>query len=180
MLRDAGLADVAAKQLPSWHQVRAVFELMTANGLARTDYSPKLCDSLLPILAYKIAEQESMSHTKDARAFATYRNLLDLIDRDYVKFKSIEQIAGHSGISVSYICRLFRQFNHVSPYKYLLSHRMRYAAQLLSNPQFLIKQAAARLEFADQFQFSRAFKRCYGVSPIQFQQQRHLSSGSVN
>jgi AraC-like DNA-binding protein len=42
---------------------------------------------------------------------------------------------------------------------------MNHAAQLLDTG-LLVKETAARLGFADAFQFSRAFKRIHGVPPI--------------
>jgi AraC-like DNA-binding protein len=39
----------------------------------------------------------------------------------------------------------------------------------------LVKEAAAELDFADAFHFSRAFKRVYGLSPERFLQQRRDS-----
>ena len=51
-----------------------------------------------------------------------------------------------------------------------MRHKMKFAADLLSHPDVLVKQVAMRLEFADQYQFSRHFKRVFGLSPMQFQQ----------
>ena len=59
----------------------------------------------------------------------------------------------------------------MTPYQYLMRHKMKFAADLLSHPDVLVKQVAMKLEFADQYQFSRHFKH-FGLSPVQFQ--RHL------
>lgn len=69
------------------------------------------------------------------------------------------------GISSAYACRLFRRFDAASPYRYLLQQRMSLAADLLTHDRLLVKQVAAHLGFADQYQFSRAFKRVSGISP---------------
>ncbi|MFN6192040.1 MAG: helix-turn-helix domain-containing protein, partial [Planctomycetia bacterium] len=62
-------------------------------------------------------------------------------------------------------CRLFRRFDNSSPYQYLLRQRMSLAADLLTHDGLLVRQVAAYLGFADQYQFSRAFKRVSGISP---------------
>ncbi|HTQ39319.1 MAG TPA: AraC family transcriptional regulator [Pirellulales bacterium] len=176
IFRWADLVSRGVRQTSAIHQIRELFELMIANGLAQTRYSPTLCASLLPALAYKIAEQPALADRNDVRAFATYQEIQKLIDRDFLKFKSVEQVAAYNQLSVTYICRLFKRFNYVTPYNYLLRRRMQFAAGLLSDPQFLIKQAARQLGFADQFQFSRAFKRCIGISPVKFQRKLHRYS----
>jgi AraC-like DNA-binding protein len=49
---------------------------------------------------------------------------------------------------------------------------MNLAAELLTHERLQVQQAAARLGFADQYQFSRAFKRVAGVSPQAFQRRQ--------
>ncbi len=44
---------------------------------------------------------------------------------------------------------------------------MNYAAGLLMNEGLLVPEVAQRLGFPDAFQFSRAFKRVYGIPPSQ-------------
>ena len=45
-------------------------------------------------------------------------------------------------------------------------------AELLLDEGLLVKETAARLGFADAFQFSRAFKRVHGVPPTQLLEAR--------
>jgi AraC-like DNA-binding protein len=169
IFRCADLGSKDVKQVGVIHQICELFELIIENGFAQTRYSSTLCASLLQTLVYKVAEQTALTHRNDLRATATYREIKELIDRDFLNFKSVEQLAACKGLSVTYICRLFKRFNSVTPYNYLLRRRMRFAAELLSDPQCLIKQAAHLLGFADQFQFSRAFKRSIGISPVKYQ-----------
>ncbi len=172
ILKSAGLAPHGFKHVHARHEVRDIFEMMIANGLAHTRFSQALCGSLIPTLAYKIAEQAMPTDNVNTRALTTYLRVRQLLDQDFLKLKNVEQVAEQCGLSVPYICQLFKRFNHVTPYQYLLRRRMQFAADMLSNPGVLVKQAARRLDFADQFQFSRAFKRVFGISPAQFQ--RHL------
>jgi AraC-like DNA-binding protein len=171
ILKTAGLAPNGFKHVHARHEVRDIYEMMISNGLVHSRYSQAICSSLIPTLAHKIAEQEVPADNLSHRAFETYLRVRDLLDQEFVKFVNVEQAAAQCGLTVPYICQLFKRFNHVTPYKYLLSQRMRYAADLLSNPGVLVKQVARRLDFADQFQFSRAFKRVFGISPAQFQRQ---------
>ena len=46
--------------------------------------------------------------------------------------------------------------------------KMNLAAERLQNPELLVKQVAAELEFSDPFHFSRTFKKVFGLSPEEF------------
>ncbi len=169
ILKTAGFGQHGYRRIYTRHEVHELFELFIANGLAHTRYSQSLCGSLLPTLAYKIAEQALPSDNVSTRAYTTYLRVREFIDQNYLALKTVEQVADECTLTVPYICQLFKRFDHISPYQYLLRHRMRYAADLLSTQGVLVKQAAKRLDFADQFQFSRAFSRVFGISPAQFQ-----------
>jgi AraC-like DNA-binding protein len=120
------------------------------------------------VLALKIAEQTIAHSEGDTRSFTTYLRVREVFDKHFLDLKSIEQVAASCNLSVPYLGELFRKFNHLTPYHYLLQKRMEFAADLLSDPKVLVKQIARRLDFADQFQFSRAFKRVFGICPIEF------------
>ena len=58
--------------------------------------------------------------------------------------------------------------DHHSPYQLLLRLKMQHAAEQLQNPVLLVKQVAEAAGFADPFQFSRTFKREFGLSTDAF------------
>jgi AraC family transcriptional activator of pobA len=49
---------------------------------------------------------------------------------------------------------------------------MNHAAELLREPDALVKQVAEQVGFADPFHFSRAFKTALGMSPESFRRLR--------
>lgn len=153
-------------------EVREILDLMQYYGESHTRLSEQLCASLLPTLRHKIVEQTVGEATIDTPSLETYRRLHELIDRDFLALKGIAEAAACCGVSVAYACRLFQRFGHVTPYQYLMRRKMKHAADLLSHGKMLVKDVANCLEFDDQYQFSRAFKRVFGVSPAQFR--RHL------
>jgi AraC-like DNA-binding protein len=50
--------------------------------------------------------------------------------------------------------------------------KMNLAAKWLEQPGALVKQVAERAGFCDQFHFSRAFKKVFGVAPNTFRRLR--------
>jgi AraC-like DNA-binding protein len=170
LLDSVGLAPCGVRQMAIPPEVRELFDLLQRYGLSHTRFSQGLCASLIPTLLFKIAEQTAPHPATDARSLATYQELKRVLDEDFFKLKNIKQAAAMCRVSVPYACRLFHRFDHVTPYQYLMRHKMKYAADLLSHQGVLVKQVAKQLGFTDQYQFSRAFKRVFGLSPALFQQ----------
>ncbi len=83
----------------------------------------------------------------------------------FLHLTEIEEVAKACRLTSVHVSRLFKQYAGIGAYQALLRRKMSYAAELLSREGLLVKEAADRLGFRDQFQFSRAFKSVYGVSP---------------
>jgi len=176
LLASMGLTPSGVLRVAAPLEIREIFDLMQSYGLAQTRLSQQLCASLLPTLRHKIVEQTVAQTAIDTPSLETYRRLRELIDRDFLFLKSVAQAAAQCGVSDAYACRLFQRFDHVTPYHYLMRHKMKHAADLLGHGEMLVREVAESLDFEDQYQFSRAFKRVFGISPAKFQ--RHLVPAS--
>ena len=84
----------------------------------------------------------------------------------HMKLK-IPEIAAHVGIDPSYLCSLFRKYMGLSPGQYLLHLRIRTATRLLENPGLSIGDISRSVGYADQFTFSKIYKKMTGHSPLQ-------------
>jgi AraC-like DNA-binding protein len=73
-------------------------------------------------------------------------------------------------MDAAYLCRLFQRFDHTTPYQCLMRLKMNHATELLLDSGLLVKEVAERLNFSDPYNFSRAFKNTFGLSPAQFVQ----------
>jgi AraC-like DNA-binding protein len=149
-------------------EIQAVFDLIQRCGLSPSLHSQSLCGQLLGVLLTKITERALPTAPGDVAARHTFERFKKFLTDERQRLLSIEMAAAEFGISTAYACRLFRRFGEQSPYRYLLRQRMSLAADLLTHERLQVRQAAARLGFADPYQFSRAFKRVAGVSPRDF------------
>lgn len=169
-LRAAGLAPGSWLRVSHVDEVAEIFDLLLRCGLAQSAHSDGLCSQLLGVLLAKVRQRRLPETTDDQRALATYEQFRDLLSSRCREWQSAEAACAAFGISPAYACRLFARFGEHSPYQYLLRQRMSLAAEWLSSEQQLVKDVAARLGFPDQYQFSRCFKRVFGVSPAAFRQ----------
>jgi AraC-like DNA-binding protein len=78
---------------------------------------------------------------------------------------TVETLADAAGMSRSLFSERFVALLGVSPARYLLQWRMRLAAVWLKNEDLTISQIAAKLGYASDAAFGRAFKRFLGLSP---------------
>lgn len=170
LLRERGLAPGTFRQLGASLDVRELFDLLQKYGMEQGELSPQLCGDLLPVLLTRIAHVARIQGTAASPARETYEQIKMAMREKFLQLRTLEEVARHCRVSEEYICRLFQRFDQVRPYQFLMRQRMYHAARLLSEPRLLVKQVARELGFADQYQFSRAFKRVFGIAPTGYQE----------
>jgi AraC-like DNA-binding protein len=150
----------------------ALFDELIQSGLRLGRGNVDLCLKLLECLALKISGTNAPLKDVETLAFATYQQCRQHIEQRFLNLQTLEQIAKECHVNKAYLCRLFRRFDHQSPYQYLLHLKMNFAAERLQQPGVLVKQAAEELGFSDPFHFSRVFRNMLGVSPAKFRNLR--------
>lgn len=83
---------------------------------------------------------------------------------------SLEQLSAIIGVSVSYLCRKFKEIYQVSPIQYLINLRMMKARELLTTQNRLtVKEISQKCGYADVSYFCSEFKRYFRLTPIEYQ-----------
>ena len=172
LLRDCGLTAGRATRIFPPNELAAAFDELIACGLKGTPYSGPLCVKLLECIALKIAEGRAPLEDAESLAFSTYQQCRQHIQQHFPRLKTLQQITEECHLNGAYLCRLFRRFDHQTPYQFLLRLKMNQAAEMLRLPGVLVKQAAEQVGFGDPFHFSRAFKSVLGLSPDAFRRLR--------
>ena len=172
LLRFCSLTAGGVSQVFPANELQAVFDELIHCGLKGTRYSTQAGEKLLECLVLKIAGSRAPLEGRETLAFATYQRCRQHIQQHFRRLKTLQQIGAECRLNHSYLCRLFRQYDHQSPYQYLLRLKMNFAAELLLQPASLVKQVAEETGFGDPFHFSRAFKTVFGLSPDAFRRLR--------
>ena len=90
--------------------------------------------------------------------------IINYIDSHFLDICSLEDISEIFGYSYGHICKSFHKCYGVTPINYLISKKMDYAAIGLKKGES-VKSIAEKLGYSNPYNFSRAFKKYYGVSP---------------
>jgi AraC-like DNA-binding protein len=142
------------------------------SGLRFGRQNAALCAKLLECVALKIASANAPAGGLETPAFTTYQQCRRHIEQHFLDLRTLEQVARECHIDKAYLCRLFRRYDHESPYQYLLRLKMNYAAERLQQTGAPVKQVAEATGFADAFHFSRVFRKTLGLAPKDFKRLR--------
>ncbi len=78
---------------------------------------------------------------------------------------TVDDLAGLADISKFHFTRMFKQETGLSPYQYILKHRIREAQNLLVTSTKSLAEIALDVGFSSQSHMNEAFKRVIGVTP---------------
>jgi AraC-like DNA-binding protein len=171
LLNSCGLAAGSVKHVIPSHVLSPLFEELIQSGLSSGQGDSALCAKLLECLALKLTCNAPVEET-ETPAFATYQRCRQHIEQHFQRLRGLEQVAAECHATKAYLCRLFRSYDHQSPYQYLLWLKMNHAAECLRDSGALVQQVAQQVGFADPFHFSRVFRNVLGVSPSVFRRLR--------
>lgn len=93
----------------------------------------------------------------------------EYIEAHFLHITSIHEIAIAACMSDYHFVRSFRMAYKISPYKYVLQQRLLFAQSLMKQmPGAGLKEIAALCSFPDMPSFSKAYKKCFKISPSMF------------
>lgn len=91
------------------------------------------------------------------------------MSRHLEKNLSLDDIAREFELSRSYLNVIFQKYTRHAPMDFYARLKMKRACQLLRSSDMYVYEVASRLGYADQYYFSRIFKKIVGMSPSAYQ-----------
>lgn len=98
------------------------------------------------------------------------------IDNNFQFDVKVEDAANRIGITTNYLANIFQKSVHYSPKQYLINVRMTRAKLLLKTDHYKIKDVAKKVGYKNQLHFSNEFKKFYGVSPKNYENQEEITN----
>jgi AraC-like DNA-binding protein len=99
--------------------------------------------------------------------FTRIARVLKYIHADYARPLSAEEMARRAGMSVSAFHHNFKLVTASSPLQYLKRIRLDQARRLMAHDGYNASTAARAVGYESPSQFSREFKRLFGVTPVE-------------
>jgi AraC-like DNA-binding protein len=162
-LRDGGVVHTAEPQ-----RVLDLFDRLIEQGRSTGPHVERECALWAELLLLKVNETARLGTPGETAAFSTYRRCRAVAEERCAEVRTERELARVCHLDAAYLCRLFRRFAGESPYRFLVRLKMRRAAELLLEPEALVKNAGTAVGFPDPAHFSRVFKRVHGVAPQTF------------
>ena len=100
---------------------------------------------------------------------------VNYIDHNYMHPISVEKIADGMGITRKHLCHVFHKVLNVTPRQYIIFYRMEKACKMLRSTQQSVQEIAEAVGYANQFYFSKEFKRIVNMRPTEYRK----SSGEI-
>jgi AraC-like DNA-binding protein len=172
LLRACGLAPGRASAVFPAHVLQPLFDELIDAGIQARRGSAALCAKLLECLSLRIAGARGPAEGTETLAFGTYQACRRHIEVHALRLRTLQQIADECHVDGAYLCRLFRRYDHESPYQCLRRLKMTFAAERLQQPGALVKQVAEEAGYSDAFHFSRVFRTVLGLAPAAFRRLR--------
>lgn len=98
---------------------------------------------------------------------------VEFIQKNYTRPVTMDGMAEQLHITQSYFTTAFRQQMGISPYQYLMDLRLARAAELIAENGYNVSEAAISVGYNSIYNFSKMFKKKYGVSPSRYATQKN-------
>ena len=103
----------------------------------------------------------AITPAEERRIAAVLRNL----DEEISEPLSLARLAGAAGMSRYYFLRTFQRVTGQTPWRFILSLRLALVARNLTMGRGTVLEAAVASGFSDLSEFTRQFRRHFGVTP---------------
>lgn len=91
-----------------------------------------------------------------------------LIENNYKKPLTLDELAAKIGISKYHLGREFKKYIGYSPYEYMIVLRLKESKILLKNTNQPVHLISSKIGFSSTSHFIKLFKKTEGVTPLQF------------
>lgn len=151
--------------------MRVLFDELIREGQQDGDLHQHITAAYLNLILLKAAEalpDDRIPRRSEGKGRDVFERALLCIETGFCDITSLDELGAKVGVDANYICRVFKRFGKETPIQCLSRHKLNYAAELLLSQSMSIAEIAGVVGYADQFYFSKVFKKRFGSSPRDF------------
>ena len=131
--------------------------------------SSLLMSYLLDELYFRILQDKSgdilQQLCEQSSSFSKITNIIEFIHNNYNEKISIDEMAEMAEMSINSFHRLFKKATNDTPIQFIKKIRLGRARELILHKNMKSIEASEKVGYDSVTQFSREFKRYYGVTP---------------
>ena len=118
--------------------------------------------------ASNLGGKKRLIYRKGGLAGRRLKQALELLESDLCEAPSVTELARDLQLHPTSLCRAFKQSMGVTPHRYLLSHRIKRAKEMMRDQHRTLTEIAIDCGFNSSSQFSVVFKRMVGTTPREY------------
>jgi len=169
------LGDCTSLNIPFKDDSNIVNEFERCFDILKAPYQTEeyflVCQSVGVILAHIAYSAKQYRRLPAHRGGQVVEKCLWHMEINVKKALTLEELAGYTGFSISYLSALFRQATGHAPLDYFIRIKIQAAAKELYFSERTAKEIAIEYGIQDPYYFSRLFKKVMGVSPSNYRKQ---------
>lgn len=119
--------------------------------------------------------RREMWHNEN-KAFGKLDQLFRTLNSSHRQVHTVAGLARNMGVSVSSFYKICMEHYGKSPSRIISELNMRKASELLSCTDLSIEHISGQLGYANQFAFSKAFKKAMKIPPLQYRRDQNQES----
>lgn len=148
-------------------------ETLSYEELASRQSLKELKTKMLEVLSYLPEEQEQKSAKSYSKAV---RESIEMMEADYSRNLSLEDICTQISVSKNYFCYLFKRETGMSVWNYLTVVRLQHAKKLLDETELRSYEIAFQVGYDNPSYFSKIFKKYEGLTPNEYRDRKKIIS----
>lgn len=156
--------------IPLIEKILDTNELTFANEIKRVGYLFEILSMLIEVQSAGKREKNQYDYSSDT--YVEYA--ISYINNNYNHIK-VHDIANYIGINRSYLTAIFKKKLGISPQEYLVTFRLKKAAEMLTNTTMSIQDIAEKVGYENPLTFSKMFKQSYSLSPKHYRNEQQDS-----
>ena len=125
---------------------------------------------LLRVMSYLYEDAGVQEKSKGKSSLAD--EIRFYLDMKYSQKIRLQDVAEKFHIHPNYMTRIFREKFQVATKQYLMELKLKKAGRLLDTTELPVAMISSSLGFEDQMDFSKTFRKKYGMSPSAYRQEK--------